>query len=156
MDDLFAKLQDDTRSLWQSPRESVKRLKKVPSAATFYKEYVATSTPVIIAGGASAWKAASSWNLETLAQVSPSLEVTVDCTPDGRGDCVVEAPDGTAMFVKPEERKMRFKHFVDALLAQGAHKRHEEHRNGEFLEGSCDGVIYLSHQVRSLLSSGFL
>lgn len=148
MDDIFEKLQDDTSSLWQSPAESVKRLKQVPSAATFFKEYVATSTPVIIAGGASAWKATSSWDLDSLARENPELEVTVDWTPNGRGDCVVEDDEPECpVFVKPEERKMHFKSFVDALHAQGAQSRTDGRITGGDVCSEDDGVLYLSHQV---------
>lgn len=149
MEDIYAKLQDDTRSLWQSPRESVKRLKQVPSASTFFKDYVATSTPVIIAGGASGWKAASCWDLDTLSRVNQDLDVTVDWTPSGRGDCIVggNEPDVPGVFVKPEARRMSFQRFVDALLAQGAQKSGRNDRRNYDEGDSGDGVLYLSHQV---------
>lgn len=164
MDDLFEQLQDDARSLWCP--STVKRLDGMPSPDLFYKEYVATSTPVIISGGAETLRRAASWDdLAFLAE--PDLEVTVDFTPDGRGDCVVnlgssrsrecercelEAVNGPAgvnntswVFVKPEERKIRFSSFLDVMLS----------RDGQSIASSrsCSGgskgdeVPYLSHQV---------
>lgn len=89
MDELFEQLKDDTRSFWQSTT-AIRRLDAMPPAITFYRDYVATSTPVIISGGVSGWNAARSWDdLVSLAGDNPELEVTVDFTPDGRGDCVV-------------------------------------------------------------------
>lgn len=73
MEEIFEKLQDDTRSLWVS--SSVRRLKHMPSPTVFFKDFVATSTPVIIEGGASGWKAAQSWDLESLTRSNPDLEV---------------------------------------------------------------------------------
>lgn len=75
MEQLFETLQEDTQSLWQNPHGSVRRLRRMPSAGTFFREYVATSTPVIIEGGASSWDAASSWDLESLGRTNPELEV---------------------------------------------------------------------------------
>lgn len=171
MEDLFEQLQDDTRSFWQSP-SSIQRLGAMPSATAFFREYVATSTPVIISGGASGWKAAHSWdNLASLAEDNPELEVTVDFTPDGRGDCVVDlsnvqkgrnvngaeveqsgdmCSDGP-VFVKPEERRIKFKTFVGMLStaaeSMAAATEGSFGRGGSSSGDSCEGVPYLSHQV---------
>lgn len=75
MEELFDTLQDDTQSLWLNPQSSVRRLRQMPSPITFFKDYVATSTPVIIEGGAANWNAAKSWDLESLSMANPELEV---------------------------------------------------------------------------------
>lgn len=75
MEELFKTLQEDTQSLWQNPHGSVRRLRRMPSAATFFRDYVATSTPVIIEGGVSSWDAVRSWDLESLGRTNPELEV---------------------------------------------------------------------------------
>lgn len=99
MEELFEQLQDDTRSFWQSPSAGVRLLDRMPSPSDFFRDYVATSTPVIISGGASTCLKASrgAWDdLHSLAGRGGAgdLEVTVDFTPDGRGDCVVDVPHG--------------------------------------------------------------
>lgn len=162
MEDLFGQLQDDTRSFWQSP-SAVQRLDRMPSPTTFFREYVATSTPVIISGGASAWKAMRSWeDLAFLAGENPELEVTVDFTPDGRGDCVVdvnhaiddqdggqvdgdETPAvangrcGAGVFVKPEERRVTFERFVGMLSKSAAATDYEDGGGSSFEPDSCSG-----------------
>lgn len=202
MDELFEQLQDDTRSFWQSP-SAIRRLDAMPPATTFFRDYVATSTPVIISGGVSGWNAARFWDdLASLAGDNPELEVTVDFTPDGRGDCVVEdlglleknrqddgdddgrgacreetaaascdggadggakdaakggANRGAAVFVKPEERRIKFAAFVDMLSTAAEATAPSEDRCGDSapVRGGSSGssstgseVPYLSHQVR--------
>ncbi|CAM9247938.1 unnamed protein product [Choristocarpus tenellus] len=101
----------------------------MPSALTFFKDFVSKNTPVIIEGGMKSWRATRAWDLASLRQEQAKLEVTVNITPDGRGDCVVEQ-DGALVFVKPEERRMTFDTFVDLISNTSGH---------------C-GVPYLSHQ----------
>lgn len=187
MNELFEQLQDDTRSFWQN-NSAVRCLDSMPSPAVFFREYVATSTPVIISGGTSGrWKASQSWDdLDSLADENPELEVTVDFTPDGRGDCVVNVGTGfspdvgsdgggdgckeeeesayggatttpiaaaTGVFVKPEERRMKFESFVRLLSAAAASRRCGD-GDGSISNDSnssngtdSGGVPYLSHQV---------
>lgn len=215
MEQLFEQIQDDTQAFWQNSASGVRRLDKMPSPADFFRDYVATSTPVVISGGASSFLKTShgSWDdLPSLAGRggSGNLEVTVDFTPNGRGDCVVEVPHGmlsghsdddvngndssrgdaagevgvtkeessgrgssgkavdaggvggvsespppaaapevtlstagagtTAVFVKPEERRMRFEAFIDMLSAESGSGTPGGVNGGE-------GVPYLSHQV---------
>lgn len=125
MEALFEQLQDDTRSFWQNPSagggRGIRRLDAMPSPDDFFRDYVATSTPVVISSGGTAsspaacFKAAagdaasrgSAWDdVSTLIgrrrrrrsaldddgddDNDDGLEVTVDFTPDGRGDCVVD------------------------------------------------------------------
>lgn len=205
MEALYEQLQDDTRSFWQSPSAGVHRLESMPSPADFFRDYVATSTPVIISGGAAACLKAEHqcWaDLSALVgRSSGDLEVTVDFTPDGRGDRVVDVPDSiltsrsphsngdstgredaggadagaeersstsetgvadcsrraavpgsgtTAVFVKPEERRMKFEAFVGMLsAAPSATGGNGRSAPGESSGCCCEGngVPYLSHQV---------
>lgn len=91
-----------------------------------------------------------------LPRLSP--QVTVDCTPDGKGDCVVclgsdgradsgSCGDSGAVFVKPEERRMKFQEFADDLLAA---KECCEGIRPEPQDMGM-GVPYLSHQVRDVV-----
>ena len=124
---------------------------------------------MIISGGAATLRMAGPWDdLASLA--APDQEVTVDFTPDGRGDCVVELdsrkskvvsgeglnlkPPGTPVdvdtvevFVKPEERKMRFNSFVDLMLPIDGNG--ENSITSSTSKGRIKGeeVPYLSHQV---------
>lgn len=217
MDKLFEQLQDDTRSFWQSPSAGVRRLDRMPSPSDFFRDYVATGTPVVISGGASACLKASRDAWDDLASLagrggSGDQKVTVDFTPNGRGDCVVDvprnmlrrrstsgdvnsnasggtagggvsakleeedsssrgatgtmvdpgrvdvskpapvaAPDATvsagagttAVFVKPEERRMEFKTFIGLLEEGGSGVPCSSGTDG----GGGEGVPYLSHQV---------
>ncbi|CAM9666830.1 unnamed protein product [Ectocarpus fasciculatus] len=208
MEELFEQLQDDTRSFWQSPSSGVRRLDTMPSPADFFRDYVATSTPVIISGGG-CFKGGGRgcWDdLSSLAgRDSEGPEVTVDFTPDGRGDCVVDVADSmlserpasdadakrnsttgggaagvegsgrscrtgagdaanggaaaaagtTAVFVKPEERRMKFETFVSTLLTEAAAKAGDESSSTRGCTtggggGQGEGVPYLSHQNDSL------
>jgi len=45
--------------------------------------------------------------------------ITVDVTPNGKGDCVMKNDDGGLVFTKPEERRMRFSDFIDSLSESG-------------------------------------
>lgn len=203
MEELFEQLQDDTRSFWQSPSSGVRRLDTMPLPADFFRDYVATSTPVILSGGGCfKGDGGSCWDdLSSLAgRDSEGLEVTVDFTPDGRGDCVVDVGESMlsecptsdadvernsntegdavgvegsrrscrtggavnggaaaaascsrAVFVKPEERRMKFETFVSTLLMEAAARAGgESSSTRECASGSGvgKGVPYLSHQVR--------
>ncbi|CBN79281.1 conserved unknown protein [Ectocarpus siliculosus] len=204
MEELFEQLQDDTRSFWQHPSSGVRRLDTMPPPADFFRDYVATSTPVILSGGGcfKGGGGRSCWDdLASLAgRDSEGLEVTVDFTPDGRGDCVVDVADSmlselptsdanamhdsatggrvagaegsrrscgtgdavnvgsaaaartTAVFVKPEERRMKFEAFVSTLLTEAAARASDESSStrGCTSGGAGKGVPYLSHQNDSL------
>ncbi|CAM9165656.1 unnamed protein product [Ectocarpus sp. 12 AP-2014] len=205
MEELFEQLQDDTRSFWQNPSSGVRRLDTMPPPAEFFRDYVATSTPVILSGAGGCFKGGGRricWDdLASLAgRGSEGLEVTVDFTPDGRGDCVVDVADSmpsehptsdanakrdsptgggaatgaegsrrscgagdagnggapaaagttTAVFVKPEERRMKFEAFVSTLLKEAEAKAGDESSSTRTSGGVGGGVPYLSHQNDSL------
>lgn len=64
---------------------------------------MATSTPVILTGMLNSWPCLEKWNCEFLGKTNGDLVVSVDVTPAGHGDCVID--DKT--FVQPEQRQMR-------------------------------------------------
>ncbi|CAM9872984.1 unnamed protein product [Discosporangium mesarthrocarpum] len=59
--------------------------------------------------------ASKTWDLESLAREQQGIEVTVNVTPNGMGDSLIEQDGGGMMFVKPEERRMAFEAFADML-----------------------------------------
>ena len=60
-----------------------KRLNKAPSAEKFLTKYVATGTPVIIAGAVKHWKALSNWNLQYLTRKAGDKAVRIYTSLDG-------------------------------------------------------------------------
>eukprot|EP00002_Diphylleia_rotans_P015413 TRINITY_DN2991_c0_g1_i5.p1 TRINITY_DN2991_c0_g1~~TRINITY_DN2991_c0_g1_i5.p1 ORF type:complete len:298 (-),score=85.31 TRINITY_DN2991_c0_g1_i5:88-981(-) len=108
------------------------------------RDYVATNTPVLIKGGASHWSAVSKWTNNYLRRIAGDLEITVDSTPNGYGDNIVETEDGLR-FVKPEERRVKFAAFIDAL---------ERYRSivDDELDDDVDEVVYAQHQNSSFLT----
>ncbi|KAG5190569.1 cupin-like domain-containing protein [Tribonema minus] len=88
MQSLLAELQDNCSSLW-APRH-VQRIDP-PTAEEFYRQYVATNTPVIIRGLLGKWADAAHWSDAALMEKAGELTVTVDVTPGGHGDCCAEA-----------------------------------------------------------------
>jgi Cupin-like domain len=104
MQELLSELQENVSGLW-APR-AVQRIRN-PTPEDFFRTYIATNTPVIIEGALSSWADAAQWTTEALVHRAGELNVTVDVTPDGHGDCVK-----SNLFVKPEERRMLFKTFM--------------------------------------------
>jgi len=81
----------------------------------FYREYISKSLPVIITGGMDTWAAMTRWNLHYLSEKLGDQKVTVDFTPDGRGDSV--NTDGTC-FVTPATEKMKFSDFAEIMTKE--------------------------------------
>lgn len=138
-------LSDDVGGLWALPSPTpppsslppVPILDRPPSPLVFLREYVARSRPCIIRNAVPNGDGNGPLRL-TLDDLVDMLEragddgvppggveevtLTVDATPDGRGDCVrtaVATVDGSErrMFVTPEERRMSVAEFRDALRA---------------------------------------
>uniref|UniRef100_A0A7S0RY55 JmjC domain-containing protein n=1 Tax=Pyramimonas obovata TaxID=1411642 RepID=A0A7S0RY55_9CHLO len=135
MSDVFFDLSAEVREL--SVPSCVERIGKVPDPIVFLREYVAQNRPVVITGGASHWPALERWNLSFLQKKLDGQKVTVDVTPDGRGDAVVQTDKGT-FFVTPEERQMSLEEF-ERLLKQSRVDPslgvpYAQHQNGSFTE----------------------
>eukprot|EP01126_Amoeba_proteus_P015562 TRINITY_DN1701_c0_g1_i31.p1 TRINITY_DN1701_c0_g1~~TRINITY_DN1701_c0_g1_i31.p1 ORF type:complete len:109 (-),score=15.36 TRINITY_DN1701_c0_g1_i31:605-931(-) len=84
---------------WPSKIERI----RCPSAIEFYRDYVSTNTPVIITGLFHSWPCLERWSSNYLKEKFGSGIVSVDITPNGRGDCVVDD-----VFVQPEQRQIGF------------------------------------------------
>jgi jumonji domain-containing protein 7 len=59
-----------------------------PDPAAFLRDYVGPNKPLIVRGGAAHWPARRRWTAGYLAAAAGGAEVTVDVTPNGRGDAV--------------------------------------------------------------------
>mmetsp|Transcript_414 Transcript_414/g.665 ORF Transcript_414/g.665 Transcript_414/m.665 type:complete len:257 (-) Transcript_414:611-1381(-) len=126
-------LSSDTSSFWTSGR--VPRLSRVPSGRYFYKKFVSRSVPCVVSvgdGTSRRRKGAgriphmpAGLTVDDLMRVmGQDAEVTVDLTPDGRGDCVrnVEGRTGDAerMFLRPMEVTMTMGDFVRGMRTSEA------------------------------------
>eukprot|EP01114_Cavostelium_apophysatum_P022221 TRINITY_DN7973_c0_g1_i2.p1 TRINITY_DN7973_c0_g1~~TRINITY_DN7973_c0_g1_i2.p1 ORF type:complete len:331 (-),score=63.27 TRINITY_DN7973_c0_g1_i2:214-1206(-) len=119
----FVALSEETKDLYCVSQ--VDRIEK-PSPLEFYREYVAQNKPVIITNGFDHWKALSRWTNDYLRKKIGSKSVTVDITPKGHGDCVVNG----GYFVKPVEKVMPFNDFMDFIERKS----------------NPNGVYYIQHQ----------
>jgi len=123
----FLVLAEESKDLCTIP--NVERISK-PSPLVFYRDYVAQNKPVIIIDAFQHWKCFSKWTNHYLREKLGEKEITVDVTPNGLGDAVVN----NYYFVKPEERKMKFSDFLDIIECR---KR-------------AEGVFYVQHQNNNL------
>eukprot|EP00668_Euglena_longa_P031395 GGOE01040589.1.p1 GENE.GGOE01040589.1~~GGOE01040589.1.p1 ORF type:complete len:341 (-),score=73.42 GGOE01040589.1:53-991(-) len=98
------------------------------SPLQFYRQFVAQSQPVILTDLCDDWPAVHRWSCDYLRAALGCHEVSVNVTPEGLGDAVIDN-----QFVKPEERRMPFSRYLDLL--EGRAPAH--------------GVFYVSHQNNS-------
>lgn len=104
-----------------------------PSPAEFLREYVLPNRPCIITDVLHRWKAMSLWTDEYLSRKLGDSEISVNVTPNGRGDAVLD----DKYFVMPEERRMIFSEFLAKL--KGPKQTNNETE-----------IFYLSHQDDNL------
>jgi jumonji domain-containing protein 7 len=81
---------------------------------------VAQNRPCVITGEASGWARAARWRDDAYlrAAMAGAPPVAVNVTPGGRGDAVHARPEhGGEVFVLPQESRMPFAAFLDALDA---------------------------------------
>ncbi|KAG2496262.1 hypothetical protein HYH03_005495 [Edaphochlamys debaryana] len=116
----------------------------------FATEYVQRNKPVIITGAIEAWPALRLWGERYLtAHPAAELEVTVDVTPNGRGDAITAAADPATgaldrWFVTPHERRMRLPEFFRLMRETRARERRQ--KPGEMPRE----VPYMQHQNSNL------
>lgn len=131
------RLRQDVQDFW-APLHGVARVDASDlSPLRFYREYVSKSVPVVLTNAMESpqWRRArDAWQRDAyLVDKAGDALVTVDVTPFGLGDAVLELGGEDALFVMPEEREMTLRAFLDVLAD----------RDG------FDGVPYLSHQARA-------
>ena len=86
------------RAHW-APREVPRVSAADLSEASFLRDYVAPSRPVVLLGATAHWRAHAAWGgndwRERLASLAgDGAETEVNVTPTGRGDAVASTPDG--------------------------------------------------------------
>lgn len=127
-------LSDDVGGLWC---RRIETLDSPPDSFTFLRDFVHPNVPciiknaIIISGSDGADHFATLTLDEIIERVGEDVELTVDVTPDGRGDCirnVLEANEQRKMFVKPHEKRMDIGRFRDLL------------RRGRGNENDTDGL----------------
>lgn len=139
-------LSDDVGSLWFSSSHRISVLNEPPSALTFLRDHVSVSRPCIIRNCIHSSDDAGRPLILTLDDLvsicsdcgKDDIELTVDVTPDGHGDCVRTVREGSSderkrFFVKPEERTMSILQFREELRC--GRDTYDDKRCGE--RGGC-------------------
>lgn len=170
-------LSTETGDFWVSPQ--IRRVKGPISSLEFMRA-VSRSEPMIITGVVSQWPAFAKWTDEYLQQKMGSKELTVDITPHGVGDAVLQVqtnptetvasannvvPAATAtktlplsstqkveeMFVKPLEQRMNMRKFFQYLRSAKRATVGYRECNLDPTPPQCGtGIPYLSHQNDNL------
>jgi len=73
---------------------------RAPSPLEFARDFVHQNRPCIITGAMDDWPAMSKWTDDYLLSKLAGIEVSINVTPNGRGDAVAREPSG-----KEEEEK---------------------------------------------------
>jgi jumonji domain-containing protein 7 len=138
LDNLLARTAEDISDFWSSESHRIKYLDN-PSTEEFLREAVAAYHPVIIRNAVNHWPALQKWNLDFFSDTYGDMDVAINITPDGLGDCVKMMEDGSKCFVYPLDHTMKMGDFCSML----------RERN----EG--DAVPYLSQQDNNFNKSFF-
>ena len=140
---------DDVQSLWlQSLCSSIPVLEQPPTAMEFFRDFVAVNRPCLIRNLP---HASSLLTLDALVSRHADLEIAVDITPDGYGDClrcVRLSPGATAgedvlCFVQPCQCTMSLLNFQQKL-------RQQAQRKGNV---TTDSIDYRSRSFETLLNT---
>ena len=135
----------------------VPRVHGAPSPIQFLREFVSANRPVVVTDAFNDWPAMERWSLDYLADAMGDTKISVNVTPDGRGDALLSTRGWTVsgtgddektpdeVFVVPEERKMTMREFVDMLETPVG----DDH--GDVHPSHRPPVPYVSRQCGSLL-----
>jgi len=97
---------------------------------SFYREFVSQNKPCIITGAVDHWPAVRNWkDMNYLADRLNDVEVSVDVTPNGRADSI---DDSFNYFVLPEERRMKFRDFLQHFRKSANEVLYIQHQNSSF------------------------
>ncbi|KAK3107962.1 hypothetical protein LTR53_017962 [Teratosphaeriaceae sp. CCFEE 6253] len=107
----------------------VDELHEEPSALEFMR-HVAMNRPFVARRAAAEWTACERWDAAYLRRAMAGDEVKVAVTPSGNADAVVEAADGSLVFVEPHEIVEPFGDFLSAIQEPLAeHVRYAQTQN---------------------------
>ena len=146
---LGAASRDVVRAHW-APRAVPRVRAEDVTEASFLRDFVAPSQPVVLLGATAHWRAHARWSgdgwRERLVELAgEAAETDVNTTPNGRGDAVASTEDGAEVFVMPLAQRLPLRKALAVVCGAGS---------GSGGGGSC-GVPYLSGQndnVRAQLS----
>jgi len=111
MNEIFEYLSTEVNDFYWSTK--IERVSN-PPPLEFYRKYVSKNKPVIITNLFNNWEALRLWNHQYLKQVYGDVDVSVDITPSGHGDCVVPLND-EKLFLQPDQIRMKFGDFIDIM-----------------------------------------
>jgi jumonji domain-containing protein 7 len=126
---------DDVGALWT--QQSIPVLSSPPSPLQFLRDCVAPSRPCIIRNAIQSDDGAS--YLIDLAQIverHPELNLVVDVTPDGHGDCLRRV-ENRLVFVTPEEQTMTVKEF-QLILSRKSNSAAQDHHRKRIFQDRLD------------------
>ena len=83
--DLFAWLSREVHELVSH----VPRVHGAPSPIQFLREFVSANRPVVVTDAFNDWPAMERWSLDYLADAMGDTKISVNVTPDGRGDALL-------------------------------------------------------------------
>jgi hypothetical protein len=105
-------------------------IESVPSpllSSDFLRSYVAGNKPCLITNVVTNWPAFTAWDKQYLKARAGSNIVTVDYTPNGRGDSITTFPDqngdAKTCFCTPLELQLPFGQFIDEYLTNNTANR---------------------------------
>jgi jumonji domain-containing protein 7 len=119
---LGAASRDSVRAHW-APRAVPRVHVSTLTEASFLRDFVAASRPVVLLGATAHWRARAllandDWRERLLELAGAGAETDVHTTPTGRGDAAVTEPTGGGrVFVMPQTRRMPLRAALDELVA---------------------------------------
>ncbi len=153
---------DDVQVLWCGVGSAVTlpMLDFPPSPLEFLRDFVALSRPCIIRHALLTTDGSDLYfSVDDLVKMAPDLEIIVDVTPDGQGDCVrtVVADEGRQkeMFVKPEQRPMTLGDFQSKLRSTKINQNERTAQVDYGVTGSTDQESRVIVPLNSAPSTGF-
>eukprot|EP01025_Chloroclados_australasicus_P060212 TRINITY_DN7709_c0_g1_i1.p2 TRINITY_DN7709_c0_g1~~TRINITY_DN7709_c0_g1_i1.p2 ORF type:complete len:289 (+),score=12.50 TRINITY_DN7709_c0_g1_i1:201-1067(+) len=104
----------------------------------FYRKYICSNTPCLLEGMAKGWHAIGKWDRDYLSAKCQDKMITVDITPNGRGDAVVfDNLMQKELFVTPYSEKMTLCQFFQmrerTQILKESIVPYVQHQNGNLL-----------------------
>jgi jumonji domain-containing protein 7 len=78
-----------------------------PRPISFLREFVSANRPVVVTDAFNDWPAMERWSLDYLADAMGDTKVSVNVTPDGRGDALLSTRGWNVSGTGDEKHPMR-------------------------------------------------